>query len=217
MLFTCALTAHPRETYGNVTPQQWRDGLRYADILSQKFCQGKPLWMDREAIRCAALDGLMAAARNYNPSRGRWSTVMHPSITRYMDRAWIAEQNHQLRRPPTSRFWETKDHDPEQPMGMISLDSLPLVDGDRLEELLSSDDDPAVEVLERLDGAEWAAKTLRVLAELRPVDREILLARAAGRSLRELAQGITHESVRQREKHAIRRARAVARQMGLAG
>ena len=94
----------PNETHGNVTPEQWRDGLRYAEILCGRFLGGKPSWVDQDALLSAAYEGVMAAARSYRPEKGVWSTLMTPAIHQRLERAWIAQQNAVLLRPATSRF-----------------------------------------------------------------------------------------------------------------
>jgi len=182
-LFTVRLApADPEETYGNVTPQQWRDGLRYADIMSARFIRDRlPNWGDPDDIRSAALIGLMKAAEWYRPERGAWSTYMHPAIARYMQRAWVAQQNWHRGRGAASRFWEEPGYDPDALFAPTSLDKLTRHDGDALHDLLPGETpDPEAEVVERLEQDSLWQRILAALPHLTPKEREVVEARLSG-------------------------------------
>jgi len=36
----------PGETYGNASPEQWREGLRWANMLARAFAKKRPFWAD---------------------------------------------------------------------------------------------------------------------------------------------------------------------------
>lgn len=211
------ITVHPQETHGRVTPEQWRAGLRYAEILWDRFCREKPSWVDRDELRSAAYEGLMRAARRYEPRRGAWSTLMHPAIKQSLERAWIAQQNAVQLRPPTSRFWEAEGYDPNEALTPISLDQLTGPDGVPLGDFREAPDNTEVESLARVERERWQDRIARIFEHLTPREREVLRSRAEGRTLLELARQLScsRERIRQIERKATDKARRVAEELGI--
>lgn len=212
------LPARPDETYGRVNPEQWRDGLRYVVVLLNKFERRfrLPSWADRGELYGAGLEGLMAAARGYDPEKARWSTYMHRAIWQWLEREWLAQQNWQQNRAKTARFWKGRDSDEETRVApLLSLDFVLLENGERMADLLPAPGDLEREVVDDLERRADRERLHRVLAELEPQDQEILRARLAGQSLRQAGQqiGRSFQTAQNREWSALRRARRVAEQL----
>lgn len=212
------LPARPDETYGRVNPEQWRDGLRYVAVLLHRFEQRfrLPSWADRGELYAAGLEGLMAAARGYEPEKSRWSTYMHRAIWQWIEREWLYQQNWQQNRAKSNRFWKGRAEDEDAGVPpLLSLDFMYLEDGERMADLLPAPGDLESEVVDALERSADRERLHRVLGELPPQDQEIIRARLAGHSLRQIGEliGRSFQTAQNREWSALQRARAVAERL----
>jgi RNA polymerase primary sigma factor len=147
--------------------------------------------------------GLLRAAQSFDCERHlQFSTYAFAWIRQAIGRA-ILKQDRMIR-IPDHQLARQRVGAAERPVCDCSLDQ-PTgdEDGTRLEELLAAGDDPEEAALARLAIAE-------ALAVLSARERTVILARAAGVSLREVGGtlGMSREGVRQLEKRA--RSRALA-------
>jgi RNA polymerase sigma factor (sigma-70 family) len=210
------------ETYGNVTPEQWRAGVAYAETRTVEFLKGKPSWVDADSLQSEAFLGLLNAARLYKPELGRFITMAHYAIDRKLGQGWIIQQNQVRNRPPHSRFWTEPGHDPDEPFIPLSLQCLAaeggtVVGGTPFEELQIAPNDTAAEALRgvALDAAsERLARLTRLLS---PQERRMLWERyGEERSQPDIARdyGITRQAVSKMIRSALIQVRSTARLLG---